>query len=47
MNRICHNASSKGFISSETGIGMIRGVMASMVVIHSEGHEGGHPESHN
>src|SRR6185437_3049542 len=33
MNRISSSAASKGFISSETRLGMIWGVMASMVVL--------------
>jgi len=33
MNQISNSAASKGFISSETGLGMIWGVMASMVVL--------------
>ncbi len=33
MNRISNSAASKGFISSETGLGMICGVIASMVVL--------------
>lgn len=33
MNRISNSAASKGFMSSETGLGMICGVIASMVVL--------------
>lgn len=33
MNQISNSAASKGFISSETGLGMIWGVMASMIVL--------------